>query len=220
MKTRVFSWPASNIDGICLPQTFTQNVPLKMNGALNAKYISQGVVPTSIVFDDFSRNISISSDSDLTNINFLVKGSYLGFSGEETIVGPGAGITVSTTNIFDYIEYITPDDNTLVFEASVGLGLEGHTKWYLYSSPSRIHAMTIQVIVDGTIQYSFQATLQDITNSLDFPIVTFDPTGQLTAQTESAFGGVLPIPLRYARVNIDSSDDAGSLKAYFLESDV
>jgi hypothetical protein len=75
--------------------------------------------------------------------------------------------------------------------------------------------LAVQVVATGTINWTFNVTLDDVT--LVIPTL-FAPDTNLTAQTGNAFDTVTD-PLNYYNITINSSTN-GSLVATFIQQGV
>ena len=106
--------PAAVATAVCAAQTTAGIANLVINGSL-----ATGGVATLVP----ARNVTVTTASDNTGINFLITG----FRGDgttvvtETIAGPGAGLTVSTTALFSKVDKIAVT-GAITGNATVGTG--------------------------------------------------------------------------------------------------
>lgn len=219
MRPRKFYWPTASADSICAAQAFTAGVPLVFNGTLSAsKIINTGEAPKFVFFDNFSRKVSISSASDLSGIQFTVVGTYYGKEISDTFAGPTAGSSVESNVIFSGVTSITANA-TSVNTVSVGFGTAGHTAWTMYSHQSLYHTTSVQVIVKNTIDYSLEATNQDVSVTDSADIVVFNPDTNVVNATANSIG-LIDMQTRFFRININSSDNNAELTAYCIQGGV
>lgn len=164
-------------------------------------------------FPQMTRVVSFTSANDLSGANFTINGlTSTGISVSETLVGPN-NETVESVNFYNKIFSISSD--SAVNGISVGSGETGHLNWLLYDYNRDAAAfLAIQVVVEGTINYTFGATLQDVSQVLD--PYAFDITNSLTAQTTNQTAVAL-IGLQYYTTFINSSDATGSLTSYYMQ---
>jgi hypothetical protein len=202
----VFTWPLSDTQAISL----TQNTGAAGNLLLNGNLALNGFV----VFQGFGRTVSLTSAGDNSGVNFTITGSRYSHPIVETIAGPNAD-TVETVNVFDTITSISVDG--AVTAVSAGTGTTGATDWFNSNYHATVLGMTIQVIVTGTITYSFQTTLDDVQTN-PTPTV-FTPVVNLTAATTTQIG-FYNNTARYSKISITASNATGSLVATFLQQGI
>lgn len=184
---------------------------------LDGNSVFQRGVPTAIPYNNVSRTISFTALGDSSDVEFVITGTYRNQPQTDTVTGPNAN-TVYSTNLFDSVTSIqaTLNDSTPV---SVGFGTTGVTPWMQYDYERSINAVTYQVVVSGTINYTLQQTLDDM-NKVSQPSFTFDGTGSLTAQSASAYASSSILPFTFSRLIINSSDNTGSLTLTYLEQGI
>lgn len=219
MRPRKFYWPIASKDSICAAQAFTTGVPLVFNGTLSASKITNtGEAPKFVIFDNFSRKVSISSAANLSGIQFTVTGNYYGKEVSDTFNGPSAGGTVESGVIFSSVTSVTANA-TSANTVSVGFGTEGHTAWTMYSHQSLYHTTSVQVIVNNTIDYSLEATNQDVSITDSADIVVFNPDPSVVNVTSNSIG-LIDMQTRFFRININNSGDTAELTAYCIQGGV
>lgn len=113
-----YTFPATNTQDICLTQSTAGAGFLTIDGYLANKI--NGEVDFSK--DHYCRNVSITSDNDLSGVIFTVLGTQNGVVISEDIVGPNND-TVVSTELFDVINSVSVDD--AVADVSVGTGCTG-----------------------------------------------------------------------------------------------
>lgn len=202
-------WPAPNDTAVALLQDLAAPGALVLNGAF-----SRPNVPFS--FPQMNRVVSLTSANDLSGANFTITGSTSsGIAVQEVIAGPNNN-TIQSVNSYHVISSITCD--AAVDGISIGSGQSGYLSWILYDynrNPSPFVAA--QIVVDGVINYSFGATLQDVTSVLE-PYL-FDTSNALNNLAVNGTGIALS-GLRYYTTTINTSDDTGSLTAYYMQQGI
>ena len=202
----IFTWPVPDTQAISLTQSIGAAGNLLINGHL--------AYTTIVTFLGFGRTVSLTSANDNSGVNFTITGSRYGNPIIETIAGPNAD-TVETVNVFDTITSITAD--AAVNGVSAGTGTTGATNWFNSNYHRNVLGQTIQVVVTGTINYTYQTTLDDVqTNTTP---TTFPTIVNLTAATTNQIGSYFA-PARYSKISINSSTGTGSLVATFLEQGI
>ena len=202
----VFAWPLSDTQAISLTQSTgaTGNLLLNGNLALNG----------FVVFQGLGRTVSLTSAGDNSGVNFTITGSRYGRPIVEVIAGPNAD-TVETVNVFDTINSISV--SAAVTAVSVGTGTTGATNWFNSNYHRNVLGQTVQVIVTGTINYTYLTTLDDVDTN---PTPTGFPTiVGMTAATTNQIGSYLS-PARFSKISINSSNATGALVATFLEQGI
>lgn len=203
----VFTWPAANTTAIASVQTLAGAGSIVIDGPL---------VPLTYnyaVFPGISRTVSLTSANNLSAVNVTITGLYRGAAQSQTIAGPNAN-TVYTTSLFDTVTSVTTD--AAVTAMSVGSGTTGQTHWWTYNKHATVCAFAAQVVVTGTINYSFQTTLDDVQTNAT-PTV-FTPIVAMTAATTNQFAGTI-FPTLFSNIIINSSA-GGSLVATFLQQGI
>ena len=105
--------PAAVATAVCAAQTTAGIANLVINGSL-----ATGGVATLVP----ARNVTVTTASDNTGINFLVTGFLAdGTVLTETITGPAAGLTVSTTSLFSKVDKVAVS-GAITGNATVGTG--------------------------------------------------------------------------------------------------
>ena len=218
MKPVSFTWETQDLDAICLSGAYAAGA-MAINGVLSND--ETGTPSPSVTFDGVARNISITSTDDMHLVTFTVTGVYNGHVLTEVVDGPNKA-TVESDEIFNQITSIVasaPATNT-----SVGTGTIGHTNWFAYDYNRDQSVFAIQVSIAGTINYSFGATLEDVSEVADITDYTalnlFDLTTTLTSQTTSKYGNAASIPFRYGNVQINSSGADGALEVIMCQGGI
>jgi hypothetical protein len=160
-----------------------------------------------------SRNVSLTSTNNLSGVNFTITGVLNGSSVSEIIAGPNNN-TVYTTQLFDVI--VSVSVNAAVSNVSVGTGLIGKTHWFQYCYNRDISYFSVQVIVVGTINYSFNITSDDV-KATSTPSLT-SPIASLTNTNTTEFKSFPSIPFYYGNITINSSGSDGSLTIMINQS--
>ncbi len=217
-KPAVFTWPAPSVDSIAT----LQPVVFGTGGfVLNGSLVPPGT--KEAVFPGISRTVTITSAFDISPYFITVEGTYNGAFQTETIAGPNAS-TVETTNLFDTVTAVYP--NSAIFASSVGTGTTGHTNWFNHNYHATVVGFTLQVVVTGTINYTFQTTLDDVNaNSNPTAFAPIDGTAgspgfpvDLVSQTSDVLVFANEV-FRFSNILINSSTD-GTLVATFLQQGI
>lgn len=116
-------WPAQDLQAVALSQTLGAAGSLTLNGTYSTLTSST----ISFLNLGFIRNVSLTSTSNISGVNFTISGVQNTTLVTETIAGPNNN-TVYTTNAFDIISSITTDKATLAVKA--GTGLTGFFPFY------------------------------------------------------------------------------------------
>lgn len=219
-KPAVFTWLAPNAAAICALQTTAGAQTLLLNGTLvNFQY------PRFVSLGNVSRTISITSTVDLSLINFTVTGMLNGSVVSEVKAGPNNN-TVYTTQVFDIINSVTVS-GVVGTNVSVGIGTTGFTRWFNHNPHSSVLGFTVAVEISGTINYTFQTTLDDVQLNASPGIFTpIDGTAgspgfpaDMTNINSNQIAFTNNFVTSYSRIAIVSSTD-GSLTATFLQQGI
>lgn len=233
-KPVVFNWTAANTTDVCKLQTTSGAGSLVINGNLTSNKIGIPNSPSasnpsgySATFIGCSRTVSVTSAANNSAINVTITGILNGASQSETITGPNI-TTVYTTKLFDVVTAVSVNGATAGGGISVGSGSTGQTHWHGYDYYVPCAATSVSIGVTGTIDYSFQATLEDVntvTNPGIIEGIIVPQAGnaqafvlELSNATASGFG-YFNYPVRYMNVVINSSTD-GSLTATFIQQGI
>jgi|SRR5882724_1085944 len=219
-KPVVYTWAAASTTAVTQLQTTAGAATLVLNGSL---LVSTN--PSVISFGAVSRTVSLTSANDLHLVNVTITGTYLGAVQTETRAGPNAN-TVYTTKLFDTVTSVSV--GAAVTALSVGSGTTGSTQWYLYDYYAPNAAFSVQVVVTGTITYSFETTLDDVTTVTSPTVLTGLTVPQpnnaqafqlvMSAATSSQ-AGYFNYPTRYVTVAITAAT-TGSLVATFVQQGI
>lgn len=153
--TQIYTWAAASTTAVSQLQTTVGAASLLINGSLIT-----GTAPFIASFGNVSRTVSLTSTNVLTAVNVTIVGTLNGAVVTSTIAGPNAN-TVYTTQLYDTVTAVSV--NGAVTAMSVGSGTTGNTHWDQYDYYRHVIGMSVQVVVTGTITYSFQTTLDDVT---------------------------------------------------------
>lgn len=201
---------------------------LLINGTYS-NYLAQ-VGPYTAKFKDMIRTVSFTSNDDLSasGITLTIIGTYLGNVVQDQTLTAGNlpnNNTVQTTQIFDSVTQVIVSGGTPT-NFNIGMGLYGMLQFFNFDFIQEISAFSVQILVSGTINYSFGLTSQKVsdltTASPDsyfgvtppvnppagtppFPVnqlFLVDATSSLTNQTASAFSSTSLLPFLYATLLI------------------
>src|SRR5690349_5948872 len=187
-RPTVYTWPAASTTAVCAAQGKLAAGNLVINGSLavTSSAPDANSVQAYAIWPAISRTVSLTTTggANLSAVNFTIKGTYRGAAQSETRVGPNNN-TVFTTALFDTVTSVSVDatlggGNTV----SVGSGTTGQTQWFEYNHNTSVCAMMVAVIVTGTINYTFQGTLDRIGPNNATPN-TFQPIYTMISQTAS-----------------------------------
>jgi hypothetical protein len=204
MPISVYRWPVPDTQAICSPQSIAGAGNLILDGNLAE---SGGVV-----FDAFSRSISLTSNQDLSAVNFTITGTLNEQPVSQVIVGPTSN-TVSTTQFFDSVTKISTSAAADPIE--VGTGATGRTHWFWHNTYAPSGGWAVQIVVTNNINFTLQVTFDDITKTTNPFLV--NRNANLTASTIITPNANTLLPNRFSSLLINSSDAAGSLVATFLQ---
>lgn len=224
-KPLTINWPAAVTNAICLTQTTTGAGNLLINGTLSTgtpNGYSQVLFANSVL-----RTVSITSANNNSTLNFTITGTNQGNTQTETLSGPNA-TTVYTTNLFDSVISVSVNGATVGAGVSVGTGTTGFTDWISYNYHASVAALSTGVSVSGTINYSFQYTLDNV-NSNSNPVIysgipSPDTTGPnafrlaMSGSTTTDFA-YLNYPVGFYRVKVNSAS-TGALTISFVQQGI
>jgi hypothetical protein len=162
----------------------------------------------------------ISAGSDESGKTFTVTGT--GANNEvisEVITGPGAGLTVTSTNYFKTVSSVLLSADT-TGAITVGMTNTATSPWVRFDdfAPSNI---SIQCVVTGSATYSVQSTMDDPNDPIN-PVargsVTFvnSSDSNVVAATATKQSNFLFAP-KFARI-ILTTTSTGSVRGVFLQS--
>lgn len=206
-RPTVFKWPAPDTQAVSLTQSLGAAGNLLINGTLANLFYGNAVFP------GIYRKVTLTSVNNLAAINFTITGTYQGNTISEVLAGPNNN-TVSSVNLYDSITSIST--NGAVAAVSSGTGTTGKTHWFNSNNQSRFFNLSIQVVVAGTINYTFQTTLDDL-QTVATP-TTFNPIVALIGATTSQLASYSS-PTLYSSIVINSSTN-GSLVSTFLQQGI
>lgn len=116
-----YNWPVPVADGVAKAQILIANTPLVLNGS----YANQTTGTVNFVQQfNIVPQITLTSGSDLSAIQFVINGYQNGVFISETLAGPDNTI-VTSNNCFDIIQSIMPSEaseNTI----EIGAGSTGY----------------------------------------------------------------------------------------------
>lgn len=129
--------------------------------SLSSQFSITRDVSYPIIFPHFAIPVTFTSTDDLSAINFTISGTDLfGNKISEVIAGPN-NTTVTSVKTYNTITSISASGNYTNF--SIGTGSTGITQWIPMNTNSTSPTdITIQAIVQGTIEYSMNQTLDSL----------------------------------------------------------
>lgn len=204
----VYNWVAADDSYVAGIQTLGAPGSIIFDGTYPAQ------TPTSLQFPGFSRTITLSSADDNSGVDFTINGQRWGINITETVTGPNAA-TVESINSFDTIFSIT--SSAAFTNISVGIGQTGQTNWFSFDYYRTFPTMTVQAIVTGTINYTFNSAIEDIVNLNPnlFPVI-----GNMANAVDNQIGMLFLLPMRYCNFTINSSTGAATLIATIIQEGV
>jgi hypothetical protein len=160
-----YSWPVTNLDDIALDQTVIAGKLLTLNGKYanltngQANLIEAGIIP----------QITLTSESDLSAVSFIITGYQNGVFIQETLEGPNEN-TVSSENYFDIIESIlSQSEDEIAGNITVGISSVGFFSAILLNTEKKIAnpAGAIRFIAaeENPATYVIYTSLNNISNS-------------------------------------------------------
>jgi hypothetical protein len=223
-KPITITWPDLDNDGVCSLQTRGSAGNLVINGALSSP-LPYGV-GNQVVFTGFSRNITVASTANNSGISITITGTYLGQPQTEVLAGPNNN-TVTGSELFDSVISVSISGATTGGGLIVGIGTTGMTNWISYNYHASVAALTILTFVEGTINYTFQFTLEDVNTSSN-PIVgngvpvpdTTGPNAFRLAMVNETTGDTAfaNFPVSFYRIKFNSG--SGSLITSFVQQGI
>lgn len=207
----VINWPAPDTQAVSLTQASVAAGNLLINGTLANK---SGFGAPKATFVGIYRKVTLTSAADYSGVNFTITGTYQGQTISEVLAGPNT-TTVSSVNLYDSVTSISAAGAFPPSTISAGTGTTGATHWFNSNNQSTVANMAIQAEVTGTINYSFQTTLDDVQTATP---VTFTPIVAMTAATASQLAGY-SVPTLYSRIAINSSTN-GAVLCTFLQQGI
>jgi len=166
-----YYWPEPDTAAFAHLQTLAAAGNLILNGNL-ATYNSYNVLNPTVSYSNISRQVSLTSASNLSGVNFTISGTYLGHPYSETIAGPNAD-TVETANVYDSVVSISANAGTGGFTVSAGSGLSGYTAIFRANEHATVDAISAQAIITsgaGHLTYSFYSSIQSPDFDGDFSV--------------------------------------------------
>jgi len=195
-KPVVYNWVAASTAAIAPLQSLAAAGTLTLSG----QYSVQNPLFANLY--PMVRNISLTSANNLSAVNFTITSTT---GQQEVIAGPNNN-TVETVGTFGTIQSITT--NGAVNAVSVGLGHIGSLVWHGNDYNRMVMNDGIQVVVTGTITYSFDVTLDDV-NKVSVPTV-FNPIVAMTGATTNQLANYTT-PIAYSRIRITASTAGATL---------
>jgi hypothetical protein len=209
-RPQVYNWPAADTAAICAVQSAVTNL------VINGTQASRNPVgfPNTVEFPGILRSVSITSTFNLSGVNFTITGTYGNKIVSETRLGPTAGNTVYTTQLFSSVTAVSV--SSAVGAVSIGSGNSGQTGWFSFNyhstGPSLLTASISNVV--GTINVAGATTLDDVnTNSNPF---LFDAL-VLSSATADGFANCT-IPITFATILVAVS--SGSFTATLVQQGI
>lgn len=149
---------------------------------------------------------TVTSANDQTGVSFTFSGfNSVGQPATETIVGPGPGLTTSTTTYFNSITQVRASAATNA--ASIGNSATAASPWVVPDYFETPFDIGVQCAISGTLSYTVQITLDDIFGGTPYqtpnPTLIPSPAANL-ANANSTQAGAITVPCRAVRVITNS----------------
>jgi hypothetical protein len=217
-----YSWPLSDLNAVCLNQTLAAAGNLVINGTLSS---NPNLPNVRAEFPKIARQIIIQSAGNLAGVQFTITGiGDDGYPKTVTITGPNASIETTGANLFQIVNSVYAN-GVVGTNVRVGTGTVGATQWFLSDHYKSYFQTSVNVVVTGTINYSFQTTFDDPTTNVNYNVKY--PIDGVTVQTVPTATPMIAatvsclarydIPSHYSRIYINSSDATGALAINLLE---
>lgn len=211
-----YHWPAPVIDGVALSQIVA--APLQLNGSY-ANPVT-GTVNFATGFGIVPQ-ITLTSTTNLSGINFLITGYQNGILINETLAGPNAN-TVTSINCFDIVQQIIPSTGNIGL-VQVGVACTGYLPIILLNTAKQ-NVSTLNYAVNFISAASNPATYQiflSLKNNLGTG--TYDSlinNGNFVATGEaSTTSTTIPFNLlaQNLLIKINPNDNEATLTAQFFQ---
>lgn len=215
-------WPLLDLQAVCLNQTLAAAGNLTINGTLSS---NPNLPNVRAEFPKIARQVTVSSTGNLSAIQFTVTGiGDNGYAKSVPIAGPNNNTVTTGNELFSIVTSVSTDA-AVGTNVRVGTGTLGATQWFLSDHYIAVSHLSVNVIVTGTINYTFQTTYDDPTTNAAYVVKTpIDGVTIPTIPTTTAMVGATvscmadyTIPTHYSRVYVNSSDATGALAINFLQ---
>lgn len=218
--TFTVTWPALDNKAICDAQNRTSAGTLELNGTINATKNGKPFYQP-IYFNGFSRTVMLTSDDNLSTVQFTVTGTLNGFDATETITNGPNNNSIETDNFFDTITSISCSATMGASTLDVGYGKSGYSRFCIIDNLRPFSFFSVQgIVVTGNqagnnVTYSFEITNVDVSDIYDNDLGTLKNTKygildtSINAEDDTTityFNG----PVRYGRFFISDMDDNAS----------
>lgn len=194
---------AASANNICTSQTIASAGALTLNGST----VSGGVAQITPAGTPVCRQVLITSGgSDESGKTFTVVGTVSGpTTVTETLAGPTAAGTVTTTNYFQTVTSISVSA-ALAGNVTVGTNGVGGSRPIALDTNKRPFAIGLGATVTGTINYTSQYTFDDLNTTTNGGPVWIDHSTM--ASKTANFDSNIAFPVRGTRVKVNSGTGA------------
>lgn len=187
-----YKWPIIDKQAVCLKQSRTGAGALLLNGTLANTSIPNQI---SFIGNNITRSISITAESNLSGINFIIQGLQNGAFVEETVAGPNGSADSPVTvypNTYSYDIIYSVKTSDTVADVQIGTGTIGYLPLIVLNTNATIinYSYSILLPSSSAVNYSLYQTLDSInTNFIAFkdqtlfPVVTGSTTSSITNST-------------------------------------
>lgn len=221
-RPTTISWPLSDLQAVCLNQTLVASGNLIINGTLSS---NPNLPNVRAEFPKICRQVTIQSTGNLLGVQFTISGiGDNGYPKSITISGLNNNTITTGTELFTTVNSVSTN-GAVATNVRVGTGTVGSTQWFLNDHYKESNHLSVNVTVTGTINYSFQTTLDNPTTNPTYTVktpidgVTIPTIPTATPMVNSTVSCLsdYTIPTSYSRIYINSSDATGSLVINFLQ---
>ncbi len=213
MRPAIYNFIATDASYVCASQTLgaAGNLTIDGTGRNPQKYNGEVIIPGG-----FERQLTLTSAGNLSGVNFTITGlSMRGAAQTEVIAGPNA-TTITTTNYWKEI-YRIAASAAVGSAITVGIGSVGQSNPFISDYYTTLDAISTQVDVTGTINYSAQVTLDNPQTNAS-PLWFSHPVAALVGATTDQIG-LLTMPIVSQRILVSSSA-GGSLIATIMQQGI
>jgi hypothetical protein len=213
MRPVIYTFIATDASYVCASQTLAGAGALIINGTGRNpnKFAGEVIIPGG-----FERQVTLTSTGNLSGANITITGlSMRGAAQTEVIAGPNNN-TVTTTAYWKEIYSVT-SSGALATAITLGIGSVGQSNPFLSDYYLTLDAISTQVDVTGTINYSAQVTLDNPQTNAS-PLWFSHTTAALVGATTDQIG-FLSMPIVAQRILVNSSS-GGSLVATIMQQGI
>jgi hypothetical protein len=211
--TVTYQWTAADNAALAAIQSSGGAGSMILNGTLSTNVKT---VVGAIDLERNYRNVSLTSTQNNAAVNFTINGYFEKNPVSFTIAGPNnSTVETSAVQLLTSVTSIT--SSGAINAVSAGTGHLGNISWFHCNNLATVMALCLTTAVTGTINYTFEATLDDIDTAPTLNV--FNPVPGMIAATTN-LNGFVTQPFRFGAININSSTGAATLTARFLQQGI